>query len=59
MSQSDLYEIFVIFLVFVVTMLVIGIVCNPFFWQGLRNSKFFDELKRGKSKQDIDKLVKP
>ena len=25
---------------------IFGVVLNPFFWQGLRNSKFWDEQKQ-------------
>lgn len=42
----------------VLFMLMLFIACyllNPYFWQGLRNSKFIDELKR----MDNDKLIKP
>ena len=42
----------------VLFMLMLFIVCyllNPYFWQGLRNSKFIDELKH----MDNDKLIKP
>lgn len=42
----------------IIFMLMLFIVCyllNPYFWQGLRNSRFIDELKR----MDKDKLIKP
>ena len=31
---------------------IFGVILNPFFWQGFRNSKFWDEQKR--TSKDID-----
>lgn len=33
---------------------VFGIVLNPYFWQGFRNSKFWDNQKKIKNKDLID-----
>lgn len=48
--------VYILFGLLIVVIIVgFAILLNPYFWQGLRNSKFIDELKR----MDKDKLVKP
>lgn len=37
---------------------IFGIILNPFFWQGFRNSKFWDEQKKV-SKTDEKNLIDP
>lgn len=37
---------------------IFGIILNPFFWQGFRNSKFWDEQKKA-SKTDEKNLIDP
>lgn len=59
MLLTDLIDALVILLIFAVSLLVIGVLCNPWFWQGYRNSKFIDGLKDKKKGLDTDKLVKP
>lgn len=59
MPLIDFGDVVFLFIGMFLAVIICAYLLNPFFWQGLRNSKFFDELKRGKSKQDIDKLVKP
>ncbi len=61
-SFMDLDEILevvriVVFLFLGIMMVVffIALVLNPYFWQGLRNSKFIDELK----KQKPEEMIKP
>lgn len=36
---------------------IFGVILNPFFWQGFRNSKFWDEQK--KCKTDKKNLIDP
>lgn len=38
--------------------IIFGIILNPFFWQGFRNSKFWDEQKKV-SKTDEKNLIDP
>ena len=33
---------------------IFAVVLNPFFWQGFRNSKFWDEQKKNESKDLIN-----
>lgn len=33
-------------LAIIMAAIVFGIILNPFFWQGFRNTKFWDEQKR-------------
>lgn len=35
-----------------------GVVLNPFFWQGFRNSKFWDEQKKNQKKSGRE-LIDP
>jgi len=37
---------------------IFGVILNPFFWQGFRNSKFWDEQKKT-SKSDNKNLIDP
>lgn len=37
---------------------IFGIILNPFFWQGFRNSKFWDEQKKNQQKSGQD-LINP
>ena len=43
------------FLGLMMVVFFITLVLNPYFWQGLRNSKFIDELK----KQKPEEMIKP
>lgn len=36
-----------------------GVVLNPFFWQGFRNSKFWDEQKRISKDVNSKNLIDP
>lgn len=61
-SFMDLDEILevvriVVFLFLGIMMVVflLALVLNPYFWQGLRNSKFIDKLK----KQEPEEMIKP
>lgn len=37
---------------------IFGIILNPFFWQGFRNSKFWDEQKKNQKKSGRE-LIDP
>lgn len=55
MVEDDIISALVILLVFIVSVAVVGVLCNPMFWQGYRNSKFLDELKRSSRKKKGEK----
>lgn len=59
MDLDEILEVvrIVVFLFLGIMMVVffIALVLNPYFWQGLRNSKFIDELK----KQKPEEMIKP
>lgn len=38
---------------------IFGVILNPFFWQGFRNSKFWDEQKRANKDIDSKNLIDP
>lgn len=38
---------------------IFGVILNPFFWQGFRNSKFWDEQKRASKDIDSKNLIDP
>ncbi len=38
---------------------IFGVILNPFFWQGFRNSKYWDEQKRAKKNADSKDLIDP
>ena len=38
---------------------IFGVILNPFFWQGFRNSKFWDEQKRASKNIDNKNLIDP
>lgn len=46
-------------LAIVIAGVVFGIIVNPFFWQGLRNTKFWDEQKRIKKNIKGNNLIDP
>ena len=39
--------------------LVFGVLLNPFFWQGFRNSKFWDEQKKAQRESQTHDLTDP
>lgn len=43
------------FLGIMMVVFLLALVLNPYFWQGLRNSKFIDKLK----KQEPEEMIKP
>lgn len=38
---------------------IFGVVLNPYFWQGFRNSKYWDEQKRAKKNANSKNLIDP
>lgn len=38
---------------------IFGVFLNPYFWQGFRNSKYWDEQKRAKKDVDSKDLIDP
>lgn len=38
---------------------IFGVILNPFFWQGFRNSKFWDEQKRVMKDSENKNLIDP
>jgi len=38
---------------------IFGVILNPFFWQGFRNSKFWDEQKRVSKDSENKNLIDP
>lgn len=38
---------------------IFGVILNPFFWQGFRNSKFWDEQKRIMKDSENKNLIDP
>lgn len=46
-------------LVIIITAAIFGVVLNPYFWQGFRNAKFWDEQKRSKNNIDSKDLINP
>ena len=36
-----------------------GVILNPYFWQGFRNTKFWDEQKRKKNNVESKNLIDP
>lgn len=41
-------------LAILVAAFVFGVLLNPYFWQGFRNSKFWDNQKKAENKDLID-----
>lgn len=46
-------------LAIIVAAVVFSVILNPFFWQGFRNSKFWDEQKRANKEIDSKDLIDP
>lgn len=46
-------------LAIIITATVFGIILNPFFWQGFRNTKFWDEQKRSRKNVEGKNLIDP
>lgn len=38
---------------------IFGVILNPYFWQGFRNTKFWDEQKRAKKNVESKDLIDP
>lgn len=59
MDMEEILEVVKItvfmFLGLMMPVVLIALILNPYFWQGLRNSKFIDELK----KQEPEEMIKP
>lgn len=57
--MDEVFEVVMIVVFLFIGLMVIAallvFVLNPYFWQGLRNSKFIDELKR----TEPTDLIKP
>lgn len=46
-------------LAIIIAAVAFGMMLNPFFWQGFRNSKFWDEQKRANKDIDSKNLIDP
>lgn len=46
-------------LAIIIAAAVFGIILNPFFWQGFRNSKFWDEQRRTRNNIKSKNLIDP
>lgn len=46
-------------LVIIIAAAIFGVVLNPYFWQGFRNTKFWDEQRRSKKDVDSKDLIDP
>lgn len=46
-------------LAIIVAATIFGVILNPFFWQGFRNSKFWDEQKRANKDINSKDLIDP
>lgn len=46
-------------LVIIITAAIFGVVLNPYFWQGFRNTKFWDEQKRSRRDISNKNLIDP
>ncbi len=59
MDMEEILEVVkitvLVFLGLMMPVVLIALILNPYFWQGLRNSKFIDELK----KQEPEEMIKP
>lgn len=46
-------------LAIIIAAVAFSVILNPFFWQGFRNSKFWDEQKRASKNIDSKNLIDP
>lgn len=46
-------------LVIIIAAAIFGVVLNPYFWQGFRNTKFWDEQKRSRRDISNKNLIDP
>lgn len=46
-------------LAIIIAAAVFGVVLNPYFWQGFRNTKFWDEQKHAKKNVESKDLIDP
>lgn len=46
-------------LVIIIAAAIFGVVLNPYFWQGFRNAKFWDEQKRSRRDISNKNLIDP
>lgn len=46
-------------LVIIIAAVIFGVVLNPYFWQGFRNTKFWDEQRRSKKNVESKDLIDP
>lgn len=46
-------------LVIIIAAAIFGVVLNPYFWQGFRNTKFWDEQRRSKKNVESKDLIDP
>lgn len=52
-------EAFIGILAIFLAAFIFGVLLNPYFWQGFRNSKYWDEQKRAKKDVDSKDLIDP
>lgn len=46
-------------LAIILAAVIFGVVLNPYFWQGFRNSKYWDEYRHSKKNIDSKELINP